>query len=1007
MKQEKVRFKLKYKIATLILFVSLLFVGSLGSFAFFTAKEHIREMVDVEYMGQVKLMIKDIKVYLDHVEHDTRFLIKTPPIQGIIRARDNNGYDPIGKSTYRQWVERLESIFKQFAKAQDHYMQIRLIDESGMELVRVNYDGEDARHLPEQELQDKSSRYYFKEAMRLSEGEIYISKIDLNREHVKIEVPHKPTIRYAGPVFDTEGNRRALLIINIFANPFLKIRPMFNLEEEGHIFVADQEGFYLYHSKDPSKEWGGKGDLNTGEGLVEDFPDVISEILSDQEGVVCSKGRDIFYSTLKISNQLPVVVGLVMPRTIVEAPLHRFKTFLIYVIAGILCITGILSFLSARNILNPIEKLRSATAKIAEGDFEVEIETVSNDEIQELADDFNSMVQALKKKTKRLTKLYEPGISKGKTPKEMADEIVSIIALVMDVKMATVEQIGEDTISIVSLYNDGHILHEGEFPLKGTPCENVEKEKKTCQFHDTAKKFPNDSFLQENKVFSYLGAPIISSHGQVLGIINVMDSREKKFSNEDTELLYTLGRRMAFEWEQESYLSQIRNANRKLETLLKVASSLSQSLEPGEILKLAFIAMFESDFLNLKEEALAFLLDKEKQELVLTAHHGLSEAAIQYEARVNVGECLCGKTALTGEILFSPNSEKNPQHTRCIPHTGIHADIVVPLISREETVGIFLLHKEADTAFSAEERNIYASIGNQLGMAIENAILFKEIQNYNIELEERVKQRTKEIRVINEELVQANQAKSDFLASMSHELRTPLNAVIGFSEMLRDQYFGELNEKQAEYVKDILDSGKHLLSLINDILDLSKVESGKMELEVSQVNIKSLLEGSLILIKEKAYKHGISLDLQVPESLSDLEIQADERKLKQVMFNLLSNAAKFTPDGGEIRVKADLIEEFRNLGIQGFDNSSIPQSLNPLIQISVADSGIGISPEDQEKIFEEFHQVRSSYTDKTPGTGLGLSLVKRLVELHGGRVWVESEGEGKGSRFSFTLPVKI
>ncbi len=150
---------------------------------------------------------------------------------------------------------------------------------------------------------------------------------------------------------------------------------------------------------------------------------------------------------------------------------------------------------------------------------------------------------------------------------------------------------------------------------------------------------------------------------------------------------------------------------------------------------------------------------------------------------------------------------------------------------------------------------------------------------------------------------------------MSHELRTPLNAVIGFSEVLRDQYFGKLNEKQAEYIKDILDSGKHLLSLINDILDLSKVEAGKMELELSPVSIKDLLENSLVMIKEKAHKHGVSLDLKIPEEMSELDIQADERKLKQIMFNLLSNAAKFTPDGGEIRVEAKSIEEFRDSGI--------------------------------------------------------------------------------------------
>lgn len=254
----------------------------------------------------------------------------------------------------------------------------------------------------------------------------------------------------------------------------------------------------------------------------------------------------------------------------------------------------------------------------------------------------------------------------------------------------------------------------------------------------------------------------------------------------------------------------------------------------------------------------------------------------------------------------------------------------------------------------------------------------------------------------------ANQAKSDFLASMSHELRTPLNAIMGFSQVLQEQYFGELNEKQAEYTNDILESGKHLLSLINDILDLSKVEAGRMELDLSQVNISSLLENSMIMIKEKAFKHGITLDLKIPEELSGLEIQADERKLKQVMFNLLSNAAKFTPDEGEIRVTVDLISELgvRILELKEAEKQLAIQNPKSKIEISVADNGIGLSPENQEKIFQEFYQVRGGTMDKTPGTGLGLPLTKKLVEMHGGRIWVESKGEGKGSRFSFLLPVK-
>jgi len=263
--------------------------------------------------------------------------------------------------------------------------------------------------------------------------------------------------------------------------------------------------------------------------------------------------------------------------------------------------------------------------------------------------------------------------------------------------------------------------------------------------------------------------------------------------------------------------------------------------------------------------------------------------------------------------------------------------------------------------------------------------LYEELKALNLELEERVKERTKQLEEAVQAAEVANRAKSDFLASMSHELRTPLNAVIGFSQVLQEQYFGKLNEKQTEYVTDIMESGQHLLSLINDILDLSKIEVGKMELELSGVKIKDLLESSLVMVKEKALVHRIDLDIDTTGDLEGLEIMADERRIKQVVFNLLSNATKFTPDGGTITIKG------RKEGKE--------------LIISVSDTGIGIAPEEQEKVFEEFYQTSGTIKDKTPGTGLGLPVTKSIVEMHAGRIWVESEGPDKGSRFTFTLPI--
>ena len=253
---------------------------------------------------------------------------------------------------------------------------------------------------------------------------------------------------------------------------------------------------------------------------------------------------------------------------------------------------------------------------------------------------------------------------------------------------------------------------------------------------------------------------------------------------------------------------------------------------------------------------------------------------------------------------------------------------------------------------------------------------------------QKIEQQNFELRAALAKARESDRMKSEFLANMSHELRTPLNHIIGFTELLIDKNFGELNETQAEYLNDIDGSGKHLLSLINDILDLSKVEAGKMELELSEINLKMLLENSLMMVREKAMKHRIQLTRDangLPE-----RIRGGERLLKQIMYNLLSNAVKFTPDGGSVHLTA------------GWEDGMADGK--KWIRVTVADTGIGIKEEDLQRIFEPFEQVDNSVSRKYQGTGLGLSLARRFVELHGGKIWAESEGGGNGSRFHFIIP---
>jgi signal transduction histidine kinase len=294
----------------------------------------------------------------------------------------------------------------------------------------------------------------------------------------------------------------------------------------------------------------------------------------------------------------------------------------------------------------------------------------------------------------------------------------------------------------------------------------------------------------------------------------------------------------------------------------------------------------------------------------------------------------------------------------------------VPMLREGIAIGAIRVSRREPTPFSDSQIELLRTFADQAVIAIENVRLFKELAASNREILEKSRQ-----------IEVASQHKSEFLANMSHELRTPLNAIIGFSEVLSERMFGELNEKQEEYLKDIYASGTHLLSLINDILDLSKIEAGRMELELSDFDLPTAIENALMLVRERAGRRSITLRTVIDERLG--QMRGDERKVRQVVLNLLSNAIKFTPEGGRIEVQA------------------APK--DGLVAVSVRDTGVGIAQEDQEAVFEEFRQVGTA-AKKVEGTGLGLTLCRKFVELHGGRIWVKSE-LGAGSTFTFTLPV--
>ncbi len=310
------------------------------------------------------------------------------------------------------------------------------------------------------------------------------------------------------------------------------------------------------------------------------------------------------------------------------------------------------------------------------------------------------------------------------------------------------------------------------------------------------------------------------------------------------------------------------------------------------------------------------------------------------------------------------------------------------LVQATEQVGAGELNTRVETNASNELGTLADSFNrmvSELGYTrARNQQLLDELKQLNEGLEQRVKQRTEDLHSATEQAKAANRAKSNFVANLSHELRVPLTSVIGFSEALLENKKEKHDQKLEDYIKYIHDDAKYMTSLITQIIDLEKMESGSVEIEKSKIIIQKLVENSISMLEEKATNHHIKIELQLAPKVDELEITADEHKLQQVLINLLNNAIMFTPDNGHVMVKLAVKDK--------------------QLVVEVVDTGIGITSENQEKVFEDFFQVDSGIKDKTPGLGLGLGLSRRLVEMHGGKIWVESEGENKGSHFIFTIP---
>jgi len=454
--------------------------------------------------------------------------------------------------------------------------------------------------------------------------------------------------------------------------------------------------------------------------------------------------------------------------------------------------------------------------------------------------------------------------------------------------------------------------------------------------------------------------------GRALGALWVGRTVQAPFSDKQIGMLKTFADQAVIAIENARLFNETKEALEQqtaISEILRVISSSPTDVQP-------VLEAIAERAARLCDASVASMYLTDGDVLRLLASKGPTPDSVQNVDALPISrESLSGRAVLERKTIQVPDllaaGAEYPLSREIAERFGHRTVVVTPLFREGRPFGTILLRRQEVRPFSDQEIGLLRTFADQAVIAIENVRLFREIQDKSRQLET------------------ANQHKSEFLANMSHELRTPLNAIIGFSEVLLERLFGEINEKQDDYLKDIHSSGKHLLSLINDILDLSKVEAGRMELDLATFDLPSAISNAMTLVRERAQRHGIKLGLDTDPELG--ETVADERKFKQILLNLLTNAVKFTPDGGRVEVRARRDEEN--------------------VIVAVHDTGIGIATEDQGAVFEEFRQVGRHYTNKQEGTGLGLALTRKFVELHGGRIWLESE-PGKGSTFTFTIPIK-
>jgi signal transduction histidine kinase len=709
-------------------------------------------------------------------------------------------------------------------------------------------------------------------------------------------------------------------------------------------------------------------------------------------------GRNVLTAYAPV-NPLGWFVFVETPIEEAYAPLYRSILRMGYVLLGALALAFIAGMFLAGRMVVPIQKLRTGAARIGSGDLGQRITIKSGDEVEALADQFNDMAGKLQEsyadlenkveqRTAELSESLEQQTAFSEilrvvsnSPSDVRPVLASVAehaARICEAQYADIFIVANDALRIAATFGD---------PEQRANTESLPLDRSTISgrsvidrqsIHVADLQQAGDDFARGRdlaKKFGHhttLAVPLIRE-GRALGNILIRRADVRPFEQKHIALLSTFADQAAIAIENVRLFEAEQQRTREL------GESLEQQTATADVLKIISRSTFDlQSVLDTLVESAARLCDADMGSINRqagdkyrqVASYGYSSEFNQYMAQHPIPSrrgSIAGRTADERQVVHVADVQTDPEYEfqEGAKFGGLHTMLGVPLLREGSPIGVIALSRKSIRPFTEKQIELATTFADQAVIAIENVRLFEEIQEKSRQVEE------------------ASKHKSQFLANMSHELRTPLNAILGYTELVLDGIYGEAPDKMRNVLERIQTNGKHLLGLINDVLDLSKIEAGQLVLTLNDYSIKDMMQGVYVAVEPLAGNKKLNFKLEVPSDLPPA--RGDERRLSQVLLNLVGNAIKFTDTGG-VAMKAS--------------------TANASYTVAVTDTGPGIAETDQAKIFEEFQQSESTHTKAKGGTGLGLAIAKRIVEMHGGRLWVESQ-LGSGSTFFFTLPLRV